>query len=154
KPDVEQAIGLYYDDYQESVFDFGKELDNYHGYYRYYQTKSDFLDYYVIAGPKVKEVTRRFSWLTGRPAIMPNRRLSYSGSTMQYTDQPNSHERLHQFLAECKDHDIVVRSFHLSSGYTSIDGKRYVFNWNRDKFPDPQAFGQSFTDQGVEIVAN
>ncbi|RAS78694.1 TIM-barrel domain-containing protein [Priestia endophytica] len=154
KPDIDQAIGIFYDDYQDSVFDFGQELDNYHGYYRYYETKSSFLDYYVIAGPKVKDVTQRFSWLTGRPTMMPQWSLSYSGSTMQYTDEPNSHERMKHFLSQCQTNQIAVRSFHLSSGYTSIEDKRYVFNWNYDKFPDPKAFGKSFTDQGVEIVAN
>jgi alpha-glucosidase len=42
----------------------------------------------------------------------------------------------------------------LSSGYTSIDGKRYVFNWNRDKFPDPAAFIASYADAGIELVPN
>ncbi|GEN89602.1 glycoside hydrolase family 31 protein [Oceanobacillus sojae] len=154
KPEIRQSIGIFYDDYQNSVFDFGQELDNYHGYYRYYETNSNFLDYYVIAGPQIKDVTKRFSWLTGRPAKMPAWAISYSGSTMQYTDLPDSQELLNGFLEQCNRHDIKVRSFHLSSGYTSIDGKRYVFNWNYDKFPDPKAFGKHFTDEGVEIVAN
>ncbi|MCR1833738.1 DUF4968 domain-containing protein [Oceanobacillus caeni] len=154
KPEIRQSIGIFYDDYQNSVFDFGQELDNYHGYYRYYETNSDFLDYYVIAGPQIKDVTKRFSWLTGRPAKMPAWAISYSGSTMQYTDLPNSQELLNDFLEQCGQHDIKVRSFHLSSGYTSIEGKRYVFNWNYDKFPDPKAFGKHFVDAGVEIVAN
>ncbi|MFD1066722.1 glycoside hydrolase family 31 protein [Oceanobacillus locisalsi] len=154
KPSIRQSIGIFYDDYQNSVLDFGKELDNYHGYYRYYETNSDFLDYYVVAGPQIKDVTKRFSWLTGRPAKMPAWAISYSGSTMQYTDLPDSQERLNDFLEQCDHHDINVRSFHLSSGYTSIDGKRYVFNWNYDKFPDPKAFGKHFVDEGVEIVAN
>ncbi|MFD2829971.1 TIM-barrel domain-containing protein [Corticicoccus populi] len=153
-PALKQSIGIYYDDYQNSVFDFGQELDNYHGHYRYFETNSTFLDYYVIAGPRIKEVTERFSWLTGRPAKMPEWASMYSGSTMQYTDMPNSHERLSDYLDQCHQHNINVRSFHLSSGYTSIDGKRYVYNWNYDKFPDPEAFGREFTEKGVEIVAN
>jgi len=154
KPNIKQSIGIFYDDYQDSTFDFGQELDNYHGPYRYYETKSDFLDYYVIGGPQVKDVTKQFSWLTGRPTKMPAWGISYSGSTMQYTDLPNSQELLEAFLNQCKKHDITVRSFHLSSGYTSIDDKRYVFNWNYDKFPNPKEFGKRFVDQGVQIVAN
>src|SRR5699024_10238340 len=64
---TKQSFGIYYDDYQDSVFDFGKELDNYHGLYRYFQTKSDFLDYYVMGGKSIKEISQTFSWLTGRP---------------------------------------------------------------------------------------
>lgn len=152
--DTKQSYGLFYDDYQRSVFDLGKELDNYHGYYRYYETAADFLDYYVIGGNSIKAVAQHFSQLTGRPTLFPSWSASYSGSTMQYTDEPHSQQRLNQFLTDCQQHNIHVRSFHLSSGYTSIDDKRYVFNWNYDKFPDPKGFGQKFTDNNVEIVAN
>lgn len=152
--DTKQSYGLFYDDYQRSIFDLGKELDNYHGYYRYYETAADFLDYYVIGGNSIKAVAQHFSQLTGRPTLFPSWSASYSGSTMQYTDEPHSQQRLNQFLADCEQHNIHVRSFHLSSGYTSIDDKRYVFNWNYDKFPDPKGFGQTFTNNNVEIVAN
>ncbi|UTI84706.1 hypothetical protein NIT60_10615 [Mammaliicoccus sciuri] len=58
------------------------------------------------------------------------------------------------FLDQCNTHNITIRSFHLSSGYTSIHDKRYVFNWNYDKFKDPKSFGKAYTDQNVELVAN
>lgn len=154
KPSTKMTYGLYYDDYQRSTFDLGKELDNYHGYYRYYETEATFLDYYVIGGSTIKDVTQKFSQITGRPTVFPSWSASYSGSTMQYTDEPHSQARLSHFLNDCKKHNINVRSFHLSSGYTSIDDKRYVFNWNYDKFPNPQAFGKAFTDNKVEVVAN
>jgi alpha-glucosidase (family GH31 glycosyl hydrolase) len=56
---------------------------------------------------------------------------------MSYTDAPNAQERMGEFLERCEEHDIPCDSFHLSSGYTSIGPGRYVFNWNREKFPDP-----------------
>ncbi|MDN8776936.1 glycoside hydrolase family 31 protein, partial [Staphylococcus aureus] len=93
--------------------------------------------------PSIQQVTTRFSHLTGRPTLMPEWSLSYSGSTMQYTDLPNSDERLLSFLDQCNTHNITIRSFHLSSGYTSIHDKRYVFNWNYDKFKDPKSFGKA-----------
>ncbi|QDI92876.1 alpha-glucosidase [Salicibibacter halophilus] len=148
------AYGLYYDDYNECLFDMGRELDNYHGAYRYFQTNSDFLDFYFIGGPTVADVTRRFSWLTGRPAKVPKWSIGYSGSTMRYTDEPRSQEKLFKFLNQCKQYDIHCDSFHLSSGYTSIGEKRYVFHWNRYKFPNPKAFTEQFYERGVRILAN
>ena len=56
------------------------------------------LDYYVIAGPRVADVTRRFTWLTGRPAFLPRWALGYSGSTMSYTDAPDAQARMAEFL--------------------------------------------------------
>ena len=37
---------------------------------------------------------------------------------------------------------------------SSIGSKRYVFNWNRDKFPDPRAFIASYADANVKLIAN
>ncbi len=148
------AFGLFYDTLSDCEFDFGCERDNYHGLYRGFVADHGDLDYYVIAGPAPLDVTRRFTWLTGKPARMPDWSLAYSGSTMAYTDAPDAQARMGEFLALCAEHDILCESFHLSSGYTSIGDKRYVFNWNRDKFPDPAAFVASYADSGVRLVAN
>ncbi|HEY1425190.1 MAG TPA: TIM-barrel domain-containing protein, partial [Caulobacteraceae bacterium] len=42
----------------------------------------------------------------------------------------------------------------LSSGYTSIGRRRYVFHWNRTKFPDPAGFAASFHAAGLKLIAN
>jgi len=148
------TFGLFYDTISDCIFDFGKELDNYHGPYRYFTADHGDLDYYFIAGPDVGNVTRRFTWMTGRPAFTPRWGLGYSGSSMAYTDAPDAAARLERFLENCAEHDILCDSFHLSSGYTSVGDKRHVFNWNRSKFPDPAAFVRAFADKGVRLCAN
>ena len=152
--DAHVAFGLFYDTLSDCSFDMGRELDNYHGHYRYFVADHGDLDYYFIAGEHLRDVSRTFTWLTGRPAMMPRWSIGYSGSTMTYTDAPNAQERMNEFLDGCEKHDILCDSFHLSSGYTSIKDKRYVFNWNREKFPDPQAFVQNYLDHGVRLCAN
>jgi alpha-glucosidase len=148
------AFGLFYDTYADCAFDFGAERSNYHGLYRSFSADSGDLDYYVIAGPQAADVTRRFTWLTGRPALMPRWALGYSGSTMSYTDAPDAQARMAQFIAQCRRHDILCDSFHLSSGYTSIGARRYVFHWNLEKFPDPAAFAASYHAAGLRLCAN
>ncbi|HUO92454.1 MAG TPA: glycoside hydrolase family 31 protein [Rhizomicrobium sp.] len=148
------AFGLFYDTYADCVFDFGAEISNYHGPYRYFSADSGDLDYYVIAGPQIADVTRRFTWLTGTPPLMPKWSLGYSGSTMSYTDAPDAQAEMARFIEKCREHDILCDSFHLSSGYTSIGGKRHVFHWNREKFPDPAAFVRSYHDAGIRLCAN
>jgi alpha-glucosidase len=59
-----------------------------------------------------------------------------------------------EFLGCCAEHDILCDSFHLSSGYTSIGDRRYVFTWNRSKFPAPGALVQSYLAKGVRLCAN
>jgi hypothetical protein len=63
------AHGVFYDTTADPTFDFGHEHDNYHPHYRYMRAESGDLDYYMIAGPDAREVTRRYTWLTGRPAF-------------------------------------------------------------------------------------
>jgi alpha-glucosidase len=146
--------GAFYDTVAAVAFDFGREMDNYHGHYRHVVADSGDLDLWMIAGPDPRAVTRRFTWLTGRPALMPRWSLGYSGSTMSYTDAPDAAAQMAGFLDKLAEHDLGCTSFHLSSGYTSIGDKRYVFNWNRDKFPDPAAFVASYIDAGVQLVPN
>ncbi|SFJ14170.1 alpha-glucosidase [Sphingomonas sp. NFR04] len=146
--------GAFYDTLADVAFDFGRELDNYHGFYRHMVADYGDVDLWMIAGPDPLAVTKRFTWLTGRPALMPRWSLGYSGSTMTYTDAPDAAAQMGGFLEKLAEHDIGCTSFHLSSGYTSIGDKRYVFHWNRDKFPDPKAFVSSYADAGVELVPN
>lgn len=146
--------GAFYDSVARAEVDFGAELDNYHGAYRSFTADHGDVDLWVIAGPDPAAVTRRFTWLTGRPALMPRWSLGYSGSTMAYTDAPDAQARMMDFVAGLERHDIGATSFHLSSGYTSIGDKRYVFNWNRDKFPDPAAFVRAYAQAGLRLVPN
>jgi alpha-glucosidase len=148
------AFGLFYDTFSDGVFDFGQEHSNYHGPYRYFAAEHGDLDLYVLGGPAVADVVRRFTWLTGRPAATPNWALGYSGSSMGYADAPNAQARMAGFLDDLARHDIPCGSFHLSSGYTSIGVRRHVFHWNREKFPDPAAFVAAFEKAGVKILAN
>jgi alpha-glucosidase len=148
------AFGLFYDTYADAEFDFGAERSNYHGLFRSFSAGGGDLDYYVIAGLAVADVARRFTWLTGRPALLPRWALGYSGSTMSYTDAPDAQARMAEFIDRCREHDILCDSFHLSSGYTSIGPRRYVFHWNLEKFPDPAAFAASYRAAGIRLCAN
>ncbi len=148
------AFGLFYDTYSDCEFDLGAERSNYHGLFRSFSAGSGDLDYYVIAGPGVADVTRRFTWLTGRPAFPPRWALGYSGSAMTYADASDAQARMADFLEECRRHEILCDSFHLSSGYTTIGERRYVFHWNRERFPDPAGFVRDYREAGVRLCAN
>ncbi|QUI23617.1 glycoside hydrolase family 31 protein [Vallitalea pronyensis] len=148
------SFGIFYDNLSTSIFDMGNEMDNYHGKYRMYNAEDGDLDYYIILGPKMKHITQRFSWLTGKTILTPKWSIGYSGSTMSYTDAPNAQEQLQNFVKDCKENDMPCDSFQLSSGYTSIGNKRYVFNWNRDKVPTPKEMAKDFHDNGIRLCAN
>ncbi|WP_413732677.1 TIM-barrel domain-containing protein [Sodalis sp. RH20] len=148
------SFGLFYDNLSNSWFDLGNELDNYHPAYRRYRAEAGDLDYYLFLGPRVLDVTKALVRLTGKTAFGPKWSLGYSGSTMHYTDAPDAQQQLLAFIALCREHAIPCDSFQLSSGYTSIHDKRYVFNWNREKFPRPREMTQAFHQAGIKLAAN
>lgn len=154
-PGLNLAYGLFYDNLSTSIFDMGQERDNYYGSYRYYQAEAGDLDYYLIFGPQISDVVQKFSTLIGRPALPPRWSLGYLGSSMLYTDAENAQEALKDFIIQCEKHQIPCDAFQLSSGYGSgADGKRYVFNWNFEKIPDPRKMVADFHQAGIHLMAN
>lgn len=145
---------LYYDTPAECQMDLGCELDNYHGLYQYFQADCEYLDYYMFGGEAPSDIVPAFAQLGGIPLMPPFWSLGYLGSAMQYTDGPAPVEDLQGFAARCREYGIPCTGFHLSSGYTSIGERRYVFHWNREKFPDIAGFAQGMKENGIQVVAN
>lgn len=152
RPDV--SFGMFYDNLSSCWLDLGNEIDNYHLPYRRWQAESGDVDYYLFLGPQVLDVTKAFVRLTGKTLFGPKWSLGYSGSTMHYTDAPDAQNQLMSFIKLCEEHAIPCDSFQLSSGYTSINNKRYVFNWNYDKVPQPKVMSQAFHTAGIKLAAN
>ena len=116
----------------------GNEIDNYHRRIAAIRPKRAISIIICSSGQQVLDVTKAFVRLTGKTLFGPKWSLGYSGSTMHYTDAPDAQVQLMNFISLCREHAIPCDSFQLSSGYTSINDKRYVFNWNHDKVPQPE----------------
>ncbi|HWQ45333.1 MAG TPA: glycoside hydrolase family 31 protein, partial [Longilinea sp.] len=149
------AYGIYYDNLSNTVFDLGQEKDNYFPPFRSYRADSGDIDYYFIYGPTIEAVVEKFTMLTGRMALPPRWSLGYLASSMKYTEAPDAQAQLKEFIQLCRQHDIPCSLFHLSSGYTlGDDGNRYVFEWNRQRFPDPAGMVKDFHQAGIRLAAN
>ncbi len=148
------AYGLYYDTMAHCWFDLGNEKDNYHPPFRSFRASDGELEFYFSWAPTVLEVVKQQHWLTGGTAFMPRWGLGYSGSTMAYTDSENAQERLQGFLGKLSDEDIPCDSFQMSSGYTAIGHRRYVFHWNESRFPDINGLSKAYAKADVHLIAN
>ncbi len=147
------CYGVFYDTTDTSYFDFGKEINNYYEHYKYFKTEDNCLVYYIFFGSKLS-ILQQFARLCGRQAFPPKWSFDYCASTMAYTDAERSQEKMSEFIRTLKKYDFSCGGFYLSSGYTSIGDRRYVFNWNHDKFPDVDGFVKEFSDNGIELIPN
>ena len=148
------AHGVFYDNLAVAEIDLGATLDNYHGLFRSYRAQDGDLDYYVIAGPRVADVTRRFSWLTGGQAFPPRWSLGFGMTSMAIADAADADAQIARFVESCRAHAIPCESFHFGSGYSMHGGRRYAFRWNVEKFPDPAGTIARLNAAGVRTVAN
>lgn len=147
------TYGVYYDTYSEGEVDFGKEHDNYYELFNSIKYEEENMVFYIILG-SVNEIIKRFIDMTGGIGKVPEWAFKYCGSTMEYTDAPDADRRLRGFIDNLEKYDIKAGGFYLSSGYTQIDDKRYVFHWNKDKIPNPKKLSDYFMDKGLRIMPN
>ncbi len=146
--------GMFHDSLAPMTFDLGCERSNYHGIYRYVEIEERGMDLWLIAGPDLASVTRRFTLLTGRPALPPRWSFGFAFTTMHHADDANAQSVIQAFAERCREEKIPISAIHFGSGYSSRGKRRYVFTWNRDKFPDPKALFQRLTELGFPTVAN
>ena len=150
-----KAVGVFYNNFYESVFNMGCEKSNYWPRYSYWQADGGDIDLFLIAGGSIRRVVDNYTLLTGRPALLPKRALGYQGSSMYYPElEKDSDDAVLDFIDTIKEEGFPIDGFHLSSGYTSCNNKRCVFTWNTDRFKDPRAYFAAMNEKGAQNVPN
>ena len=150
-----KAVGLFYHNFYESVFNLGREKSNYWPHYTTWRADGGDIDLFLLGGNSIKTILDHYTLLTGRPALLPKRALGYQGSSMYYAElEKDSDKAVLSFVDTVREEGFPLDGFHLSSGYTSVAGKRCVFTWNRERFPDPYAFFAAMQAKGAPVVPN
>ncbi len=153
--ETKKAVGLFYHNFYESVFNMGKEKSNYWPRYTYWQADGGDIDLFLLGGTTLKKIVDNYTLLTGRPALLPKRALGYQGSSMYYPElEKDSDDAVLNFIDTIKEEGFPIDGFHLSSGYTSVNGKRCVFTWNTERFKDPRAYFAAMNEKGAQNVPN
>ena len=147
------SYGLFYDSLSNGSLDFGREHNNYYEPFNSIHLEEENLIFYLILGTP-KEILQRFTVLTGGAAPVPDWAFRYCGSTMEYTDAPNSDELLRSFTEKCKEEGIHAGGFYMSSGYTQIGEQRCVFHWSSQKIPSPEGLASFFHSREMELIPN
>lgn len=153
--ETQKAVGLFYNNFYESVFNMGCEKSNYWPRYTYWQADGGDIDLFLIGGNTIRRVVDNYTLLTGRPALLPKRALGYQGSSMYYPElDRDSDEAVLDFIDTVREEGFPIDGFHLSSGYTSYNHYRCVFTWNTTRFKDPRAYFAAMNEKGAQNVPN
>ena len=146
--------GLYHDTLAACTYDLGCEHDNYHGLFRTVEIDDGDLDAYLMVGRTPAAVIAQFVALIGGTHCPPRWSLGYAQTAMGLADAPDAQQQLERFIEACQAHGVPISSFHYGSGYSSRGKQRYVYTWNRSKFPDPEGLNARFQAAGMRLVAN
>ncbi len=136
------AYGLFLDNSWRSWFDFGHRREN------LVEIGADDgpIDYYLIAGPTVADVVRRYTDLTGKPPLPPRWALGFQQSRYSYMSD-----------AELRDIAKRLRSDRVPADVLWLDidyqDRNRPFTVNRQAFPDMKQLASDMAADGFKLVA-
>lgn len=103
------------------------------------------VDFYVILGQDAKQVTERYTELSGRMPLPPAWSLGYHQSRYSYMSQ----QEVEQLAEEFRSREIPCDAIHLDIHY--MRGYR-VFTFDANRFPNPKKMVGNLLEQGFHIV--
>jgi alpha-glucosidase len=136
------AYGLFLDDIWRSWFDFG------HRDAGTIEIGADGgpIDYYIIAGPSVRDVVRRYTDLTGKAPLPPLWSLGFQQSRYSYM----SADEVRGIAARLRKDRIPADVIWLDIDFQD---RNRPFTTNRKTYPDLKALASDLGAQGFKLVA-
>lgn len=113
-----------------------------------FTVQGESLEYFIFGGDTIAEVISRYTALTGRPALPPPWSFGLWLSTSFTTDYDE--KTVNSFIDEMCRRDIPLDVFHFDCFWM----KEYEwcgFEWDKRKFPDPEAMIKRLKDKGLKI---
>ena len=139
-----RGYGVLVDDPGDTAFEVGSEnVERVE-----FAVKGERLRYFLFAGPEPRDVLRRYTGLTGRPALPPAWSFGLWLSTSFTTDYDEA--TTSSFIEGMRRRGIPLQVFHFDcfwmKGYNWCD-----FAWDGDTFPDPAGMLQRYRDSGLKL---
>ncbi|KAF2149563.1 glycoside hydrolase family 31 protein [Myriangium duriaei CBS 260.36] len=153
------CIAIVSSSYSRGFWSVGQEIDGLWGFFKFLRQDYGGLESYMIVGRNLQEILTSYAELVGFPRLAPRWAYGYLSGGYKYTmgDDPPAHIQLMEFADKLKEHDIPCSGHQMSSGYSISEHPpcvRNVFNWNRHRFPDPEAWIQENHKRGIRLLAN
>lgn len=113
-----------------------------------FSAESQELTYYVIYGPTPKEILRKYTALTGRPALPPDWSFGLWLSTSFTTSYDEA--TVTSFIDGMKERELPLSVFHFDC-FWMREFQWCDFEWDPRVFPDPEAMLARLKDKGLRI---
>uniref|UniRef100_UPI0028125522 TIM-barrel domain-containing protein n=1 Tax=Microbacterium sp. TaxID=51671 RepID=UPI0028125522 len=141
-----RGYGVFVDDPSNVSFEVGSEVNS----RVQFSTEGETLDYYVIAGPTPKDVLRRYTALTGRPARVP----AWSFGLWLTTSFTASYDEatVNEFVDGMAERDIPLSVFHFDC-FWMREYQWTDFTWDDRAFPDPAGQLSRLHERGLHVSA-
>lgn len=113
-----------------------------------FSAEGERLDYYVINGSDPKNTLRKYTELTGKPALPPAWSFGLWLTTSFTTDYDEA--TTSSIIQGMADRDIPLHVFHFDS-YWMEAYEWCNFTWDAKTFPDPKEMLKRYHDKGLKI---
>ncbi|MFC0624170.1 alpha-xylosidase [Kribbella deserti] len=138
------GYGVFVDSPGHVSFEVGSEVVS----RNQFSVEDEILQYYVIGGPEPKDVLRRYTALTGRPARVPAWSMGLWLSTSFTTDY--NEETTSGFVDGMAERDLPLSVFHFDC-FWMRQFHWCDFAWDPEAFPDPAAMLARLKARGLRI---
>jgi len=136
----ESTYGILLDNPGKTIFDMRSEAHAFS-----FHTITGDLDFYLIHGSSLKDVTKNYSKLTGTIPLPPKWALGYHQSRYSYMSQTEVLEIARTFREKEIPCDAIYLDIHYMDGYR-------VFTFDPDRFPDPKGMMRELAELGFHVV--
>ncbi len=133
--------GLYVDNPYRGTVDLGHTQPD----QLTFQFEGGGLTYYLMTGPDVLAILKRYTALTGTPPLPPLWYFGYHQSRFSYQSQAD----VLAVADQLRTHRIPCDVIHLDIDYMD---QRKVFTWDPQKFPSPRRMTDTLHQQGFKLI--
>ena len=141
-----KGYGIFVDSTDKVSFEVASEKVEYVGF----SVPGEKLSYYFIYGPTPKDILKRYTSLTGRPALVPAWSFGLwlsTSFTTEYDEQAAS-----SFIDGMKERDIPLSVFHFDCFW--MKALHWCdFEWDETCFPDIEGMLRRYHEKGLKICA-
>ena len=137
----DRGYGIFMDNTYRTRFSFDRKKDRVSSF----SARGGVMNYYFIYGPDLKQVSERYTKLTGTPEMPPMWALGYHQCRWSYYPESRVKELANTF----REKNIPCDALYLDIDYMQ---EYRVFTWNRAHFPNPKQMISDLKKQGFRTI--